>query len=230
MRENLELLSAMVDDELDVTTQQSLTDKLLEDAALKGAWRRYNLIGEALRENYARDRERDSRNPGRILTPEIIRNPRATRPSWATRFLPLAATVVVTVMGTIAATNLFQSESSVSDLPALSTDSSSPPTPKPESTPAVTTNNSTIRDTARLAQVDTPPAQPAVKPRTTEMKTDESRLAAIPVTTVRYEESQPMQQDQRLDSYIVNFNEQRVNRGVPGVHPYVRIVGYNAAQ
>ncbi len=32
--------------------------------------------------------------------------------------------------------------------------------------------------------------------------------------------------DQRLNGYLVNFNEQRSRRGVPGVHPYVRIVGF----
>ena len=34
--------------------------------------------------------------------------------------------------------------------------------------------------------------------------------------------------DQRLDDYLVNFNEQRSRLGVPGVHPYVRIVGFDA--
>ena len=33
--------------------------------------------------------------------------------------------------------------------------------------------------------------------------------------------------DQRLDGYLVNFNEQRSRLGVPGVHPYVRIVGFD---
>lgn len=31
---------------------------------------------------------------------------------------------------------------------------------------------------------------------------------------------------QRLQGYLVNFNEQRARLGVPGVHPYVRIVGF----
>lgn len=35
-------------------------------------------------------------------------------------------------------------------------------------------------------------------------------------------------QDRRLDGYLVNFNEQRARVGVPGVHPYVRIVGFDA--
>ena len=30
----------------------------------------------------------------------------------------------------------------------------------------------------------------------------------------------------RINSYLVNFNEQRTNVGVPSVHPYVRIVGF----
>lgn len=34
--------------------------------------------------------------------------------------------------------------------------------------------------------------------------------------------------DQRLNGYLVNFNEQRTRLGVPGVHPYVRIVGFES--
>ncbi|MCB1749261.1 MAG: anti-sigma 24 factor, partial [Gammaproteobacteria bacterium] len=32
--------------------------------------------------------------------------------------------------------------------------------------------------------------------------------------------------DQRMNGYLVNFNEQRARLGMPGVHPYVRIVGF----
>ncbi len=34
--------------------------------------------------------------------------------------------------------------------------------------------------------------------------------------------------EQRLNGYLVNFNEQRARLGVPGVHPYVRIVGFES--
>lgn len=34
--------------------------------------------------------------------------------------------------------------------------------------------------------------------------------------------------DERLNGYLVNFNEQRARLGVPGVHPYVRIVGFES--
>lgn len=39
---------------------------------------------------------------------------------------------------------------------------------------------------------------------------------------------QTLEFQRRLNSYLVNFNEQRSNLGVPGVHPYVRIVGFEA--
>lgn len=39
---------------------------------------------------------------------------------------------------------------------------------------------------------------------------------------------QTIEFQRRLNSYLVNFNEQRAGLGVPGVHPYVRIVGFEA--
>lgn len=33
---------------------------------------------------------------------------------------------------------------------------------------------------------------------------------------------------QRMNGYLVNFNEQRARLAVPGVHPYVRIVGFES--
>jgi negative regulator of sigma E activity len=40
------------------------------------------------------------------------------------------------------------------------------------------------------------------------------------------EESLPAHR--RLNSYLVKFNEQRSSLGVPGVNPYVRIVGFES--
>ena len=47
-------------------------------------------------------------------------------------------------------------------------------------------------------------------------------LAAPPATDAL------QRQDRRLNGYLVNFNEQRTRVGVPGVHPYVRIVGFES--
>lgn len=41
-------------------------------------------------------------------------------------------------------------------------------------------------------------------------------------------DAQSVEFHRRLNSYLVNFNEQRADLGVPGVHPYVRIVGFEA--
>jgi sigma-E factor negative regulatory protein RseA len=41
--------------------------------------------------------------------------------------------------------------------------------------------------------------------------------------------AQALEFHRRLNSYLVNFNEQRASLGVPGVHPYVRIVGFDEA-
>lgn len=39
----------------------------------------------------------------------------------------------------------------------------------------------------------------------------------------------PEEYQRRINSYLVNFNEQRAQMGAPGVHPYVRVVGLENA-
>ena len=57
-------------------------------------------------------------------------------------------------------------------------------------------------------------------------------LTPDPIDSIRSESSQAVVAvgafDQRLNGYLVNFNEQRTRLGVPAVHPYVRIVGFEA--
>ena len=57
-------------------------------------------------------------------------------------------------------------------------------------------------------------------------------LTPAPITSIRAPVSPAVvpvgEYDQRLNGYLVNFNEQRTRMGVPGVHPYVRIVGFEA--
>ncbi len=43
-----------------------------------------------------------------------------------------------------------------------------------------------------------------------------------------YTAAVPAGDARRLEGYLVNFNEQRSRHGVPGVHPYVRIVSFDA--
>jgi sigma-E factor negative regulatory protein RseA len=55
-------------------------------------------------------------------------------------------------------------------------------------------------------------------------------VAATPVDSITSEDASGLvpagAHDQRLNGYLVNFNEQRARLGMPGVHPYVRIVGF----
>jgi sigma-E factor negative regulatory protein RseA len=54
----------------------------------------------------------------------------------------------------------------------------------------------------------------------------ESAGAATPAPLELSRDTQPAQR--RFNSYLVKFNEQRSNVGVPGVNPYVRIVGFES--
>ena len=81
----------------------------------------------------------------------------------------------------------------------------------------------TTAPTFELNAAAPPPAQPAEPVAT---------VAAAPVTTPYIdgagEPAVVRGQERRLNGYLVNFNEQRARVGVPGVHPYVRIVGFDA--
>jgi sigma-E factor negative regulatory protein RseA len=69
-------------------------------------------------------------------------------------------------------------------------------------------------DDARAAQVTAAPI--GIAPVAS--VTDPSPVALTPVGVY----------DERLNGYLVNFNERRSQLGMPGVHPYVRIVGFAA--
>lgn len=52
--------------------------------------------------------------------------------------------------------------------------------------------------------------------------------AGAPLVQASPAVAESSESDRRLNGYLVNFNEQRARLGVPGVHPYVRIVGFEA--
>ena len=68
------------------------------------------------------------------------------------------------------------------------------------------------------------PASAPVEP----VSRDEVRPQAVAWDELRDVPPQNVEFHRRLNSYLVNFNEQRADLGVPGVHPYVRIVGFEA--
>ena len=70
--------------------------------------------------------------------------------------------------------------------------------------------------TALAAHSGAPSTLPAITPT--------SNRDAPHISVLSEEEYQ-----RRINSYLVNFNEQRAQLGVPGVHPYVRVVGFESA-
>lgn len=65
-----------------------------------------------------------------------------------------------------------------------------------------------------------------------ELATVVAPLTAPSVATGVTVTSQPLAEGEyqrRLNSYLVNFNEARAQVGVPGVHPYVRVISFEPA-
>ncbi len=70
----------------------------------------------------------------------------------------------------------------------------------------------------------------------TALATHTGAPSALPVTSSKSNRDAPHisvlseeEYQRRINSYLVNFNEQRAQLGVPGVHPYVRVVGFESA-
>ncbi len=207
MREKLELLSAMVDDELDPAEHNSVTDELLHDKELISAWRSYNLIGDAMRE--ISPNIIDSPNPRIFSSPASPQPPNAQphQPRYVYGFALAAVIAVAVVVG-------IRQSGSGDDRPVVVAD-------KPVTSTTTTAAETVAASDTVLPEVSEPPTSVVVA---------SSVIEAPAAGTVRYEEPSRMQPDQRLNSYIVNFNEQRVNVGVSGVNPYVRIVGYASSE
>lgn len=170
-------LSALVDGEIDDEARPQLLDALSADRDARGAWRRYHVIGDVLR-NAPAMVEAASAAPHR--TAEVV-----ALPARRTIRAPLAGLAVAASVALVAVLLV-----NGAGMPA---------------------------GQAELAAVDggaadTPPSQVVATVG------DERDLQLVPAGSF----------DQRLDGYLVNFNEQRSRLGVPGVHPYVRIVGFDA--
>ena len=88
--------------------------------------------------------------------------------------------------------------------------------------PALAPPSSNLGSVATTAVV--PPAgrlsAPSNRQATADLRQDASTLVNQ-ITIVRDDEAQ-----QRMSPYVTNFNELRARQRTPGVHPYVRIVGY----
>jgi sigma-E factor negative regulatory protein RseA len=193
-----EQLSAFVDDELDAPPGALLT-RLVEDRASRERWARYHMIGDVLRDREVR------------LAPELgVRVAAALATEPALLVPPVGTPARVRSPGLVPvrrwglaagiAAMALLGASFVAREPAQ-------PVPAVAEQPLPVTGNfqQVVQDGRRPQAVawDDARGAPAANPQTVEFH-------------------------RRLNSYLVNFNEQRADLGMPGVHPYVRIVGFEA--
>ncbi len=194
-----EQLSALVDDELDAPPGALLT-RLVEDPESRERWARYHMIGDVLRDREVR------------LAPELGARVAAALASEPALLVPPAripARVRATGAVPLRRWGFAAGFAAVALLGAsfVAREPVQPVAPgvAEQAPPAAGNLQQVIQDTARPQEVAWEDARsaPAANPQTVEFH-------------------------RRLNSYLVNFNEQRADLGVPGVHPYVRIVGFEA--
>jgi sigma-E factor negative regulatory protein RseA len=169
-------ISALMDGELPPEASSVAVDALARDRELKAAWRRYHLIGDAMRETAS------TRKVVSASTQVSEIAPHRAAPQIRRRPPHLIGLALAAGVATIAVILLLRT-----------------PDGTPSSANAIVENNSIAAPS---------PVNPVVS----------IRPAAIPLEV--------SENDQRLNSYLVNFNEQRARYGAPSVHPYVRIVGF----
>lgn len=204
-----EQFSALIDDAADLPPD-SLISELLDDDARRRQWARYHLIGDVLRDRQA---PIDLDLAGRIsaaidtepalLAPNALPRERPRSAAAATRaggrpWAVAAGLAAVGVTGVLLASRM--PEPAAPAAPVAAVASIQPATLATPVAAAIATAGAAA---PQLVTWDTEGTPNAANPQTSEFQ-------------------------RRLNSYLVNFNEQRSNLGVPGVHPYVRIVGFEA--
>ena len=200
MQNAQEQISALVDDELDGPAD-ALLERLLDDDAGRRQWSRYHLIGEVLRD---RDTPINLGLASRIGT-AIDTEPALSAPHNVVPLhrAPSHAGSAGSPRGARRAWAVAASLAAV----GLSGVMLASRVPEPGGAPL-----------AQSAPVQRAIAPEAVEPQVVSWDTEGTPSAANPQT---------LEFHRRLNSYLVNFNEQRANLGMPGVHPYVRIVGFD---
>lgn len=201
-----EQFSALVDDAAELAPDH-LVAILLDDEAARRRWTRHHLIGDVLRSRdtpvdlglAARIREAIDAEPA-LLVP-AARAPRAARPTPVRRAWAAAAVFAAVGFGAMLFALRGPGPSSGGALPVATL-------------------------TPEVAQVPTArPAQPTAAD-TQVVRWDDSGVPTAHDPQRRAFAQRRGEFQRRLNSYLVNFNEQRSNLGMPGVHPYVRIVGF----
>lgn len=197
-----ERVSALVDGAGEADDLAAIAE-ITRDPAERARWARYALMGDVLR---AAD---GKAGPGFDLSTRV----RAALDAEPV-FAPGTAKVVPWPAGPArrwpgALTGLATAASlAVVAFLGLQSQPSPPPTalnPQAATAPAAPVANAPV---SALALADTPGNAGAASP-------DPDQVSTL----------SPEEYQRRINRYLVNFNEQRAQMGVPGVHPYVRVVG-----
>ncbi|MEQ8497526.1 MAG: sigma-E factor negative regulatory protein [Gammaproteobacteria bacterium] len=200
---NREDLSALVDGEIAEDELPRLLDTLADDGGARRSWSRYHLIGDTLRAGAADQ-------PGQPARAAVVPLPPPRR-RLPLRGLAVAASVAtLAVVLAIGGGQVTEEEAPLALAQGGNADSSSAAGGVTGTPPG--TLDGGLGDSLRTA------GTAALAAPATGTVADDQPGALTPLGA----------HDERLNGYLVNFNEQRSRLGVPGVHPYVRIVGFEA--
>jgi len=195
---NDEQLSALMDDQLPAGETRQAVDDLLAEPAARATWRRYHLLGDALRAHAELPATGTARSP----SDNVVPFPRPERKSLPRTGLGLAAAAALAAVALIIAAPGPQQATAPQGLAMTAGGGQPTVTPPP-----------TALSNERVAVSDLPRgAEP---------------FAPISVTVSQTGMIKEDEAQKRMNTYLINFNEQRARQRTPGVHPYVRIVGYD---
>ncbi len=203
MKTDHESLSAVVDGELDKSETKVLQSIAVDDRS-RATWARYHLIGDVLRDSLTdvAPAAFSERLRTDVEQEPTMLLPRAVERPW---LKPVAGFAIAASVAAIAVLGIQQNNIApgLGDATELVADS-------PASLPAPVAVTVTDQQIAK--------AQEPLNPVSGSIQTQEPLNPA----------SGSIQTQRRLNGYLVKFNEQRSSLGVPGVNPYVRIVGFES--
>lgn len=204
----LEELSAFMDGESGLPAE-SVIASLRDDAGLKGAWRRYHLVGDCLRGQLP------SQFPATDLSARISRalesepailSPQQRSRSITRRVLKPAAGVAIAASVAMVAIVGLRGLDQTTNIPGVNAETVAAGS-------AESTAPSRIEVEAPIQSLQ--PAAPSQLART--VSTDAELQAG-------YQQSRQPAGQYSFNSYLINHNEYRTNSGVRGSMPYARVI------
>ncbi len=200
---NDEQLSALMDDALPPEATRDAVSELLEEAPARATWRRYHLLGDALRATADQPASvplTHLQGDNVVPFPKPDTSPQPTRKPLSRTGLGLAAAAALAVVAVIV----------------------SAPAPQNIAAPSSIATNTTVG--APRVNVPVPTVTDA------ELVASGNEVASAAFAPHSVSQTDMIKEDEaqkRMNTYLINFNEQRARQRTPGVHPYVRIVGYD---